>query len=159
MFKDIVRYNITESIGGVPPIEQPWVSQTQVAWPTSPTLAPYTDPYFRGFDNVFPDTWRWKEWNREFQACVTNNNLPSLSLARFMHDHTGNFSTAVAGINTPALQQADNDLSVGLLVQQVASSPYASNTLIFVLGDDSQDGPDHVDAHRTTAYVVGPYVN
>jgi YVTN family beta-propeller protein len=158
MFNDIVRYNIPQSLGGVPPIEQPWVNGTQVAWPTSPTLAPYTDPYFRGFDNVFPDTWRWEEWNREFQAYVANGQLPSLSLVRFMHDHTGNFSTAVAGINTPALQQADNDLSVGLLVQQVANSPYASNTLIFVLEDDSQDGPDHVDAHRSTAYVVGPYV-
>jgi YVTN family beta-propeller protein len=158
MFNDIVRYNIPTSIGGIPPIEQPWVTSTQVAWPTSPSLAPYTDPYFRGFDNVFPDTWRWEEWNREFQTYVTNNNLPSLSLVRFMHDHTGNFSTAVAGLTTPTLQQADNDLSVGLLVQAVANSPYAANTLIFVLEDDSQDGPDHVDAHRSTAYIVGPYV-
>jgi YVTN family beta-propeller protein len=157
-FNDIVRYNIPVSIGGVPLIENPAATSTTVAWPTNPTLAPTIDPYFRGFDNAFPDTWRWEEWNREFQLYVAGNNLPTLSLVRFMHDHTGNFDTAAAGINTPDLQQADNDYAVGKLVETVANSPYASSTLIFVLEDDSQDGPDHVDAHRSTAYVVGPYV-
>ena len=61
-------------------------------------------------------------------------------------------------MNTPELQQADNDYAVGLLVDRVAHSPYKDNTLIFVTEDDSQDGPDHVDSHRSTAYVVGPYV-
>jgi hypothetical protein len=53
---------------------------------------------------------------------------------------------------------ADNDYAVGQLVQKIASSPYRDNTLIFVIEDDAQDGPDHVDAHRSIAYVVGPYV-
>jgi YVTN family beta-propeller protein len=157
-FDDIVRYNIPVSIGGIPNIELPQAAGTQVAWSTNPALAPYTDIYFRGFDNAFPDAWRWEEWNREFQGYVANNNLPNLSFVRFMHDHTGNFSTAAAGVNTPELQQADNDFAVGKLVETVAKSPYAGNTLIFVLEDDSQDGPDHVDAHRSTAYIVGPYV-
>jgi len=74
------------------------------------------------------------------------------------HDHTGSFGSALGGVNTPELQQADNDYAVGLLVQAVAHSPYASNTLIFIIEDDSQDGADHVDSHRSTAYVVGPYV-
>src|ERR1700682_6121842 len=55
-------------------------------------------------------------------------------------------------------QQADDDLAVGLLVQAVSESPYAADTLIIVTEDDCQDGPDHVDSHRATAYVVGPYV-
>jgi hypothetical protein len=70
----------------------------------------------------------------------------------------GSFSQAIDGVNTPETQQADNDYAVGLLVQKVAQSRYAGDTLIFVIEDDSQDGPDHVDAHRSTAYVAGPYV-
>jgi len=65
---------------------------------------------------------------------------------------------AIDGVNTPELQQADNDYAVGRLVDKVAQSPYKSNTLIFVVEDDAQDGADHVDAHRTTAYIVGPFV-
>ena len=163
---DLTRYNIPVIVGGVPLIENPYASGTQVAWSSNPTLAPYTDIYFRGFDNSFPDTWRWEEWNREFQLYVAGNNLPSLSLVRFMHDHTGNFcpkpytasSCPAAGLNTPELQTADNDYAVGKLIEAVANSQYAANTLIMVLEDDAQAGEDHVDAHRSTAYIVGPYV-
>jgi hypothetical protein len=81
-----------------------------------------------------------------------------LSLVRLSHDHTGSFATALAGVNTPETQQADDDFAVGRLVETVAHSPYAANTLIIIAEDDSQDGPDHVDSHRATAYVVGPYV-
>ncbi|HTZ71266.1 MAG TPA: bifunctional YncE family protein/alkaline phosphatase family protein, partial [Acetobacteraceae bacterium] len=166
MLIDLVRYNIPVAIGGIPLIEYPYGSGTQVAWPANPTLAPYTDIYYRGFDNAFPDTWRLEEWTREFQLFVANGNLPNLSLVRLMHDHTGNFcpkpydspSCPAAHLYTPELQQADNDYAVGKLVQTVAASPYAGNTLIFVLEDDAQAGPDHVDAHRSTAYIVGPYV-
>ncbi len=70
----------------------------------------------------------------------------------------GEFATAISKVNTPEAQQADNDYAVGRLIARVAHSPFKNNTLIFVIEDDSQDGPDHVDAHRTTAYVVGPFV-
>jgi DNA-binding beta-propeller fold protein YncE len=76
-----------------------------------------------------------------------------------MHDHTGNYNTPIDGVNTPELQQADNDYAVGLLVATVANSKkYSSNTLIFVIEDDAQNGGDHVNAHRTIAFIVGPYV-
>jgi len=75
-----------------------------------------------------------------------------------MEDHMGSFGTAIDGVNTPETQQADDDYAVGLVVDRVAHSRYAKDTLIFVLEDDAQDGPDHVDAHRSTGYVVGPYV-
>jgi hypothetical protein len=75
-----------------------------------------------------------------------------------MHDHMGNFDTAIDGVDTSQTQQADNDYAVSLIVQEVASSPYAKDTLIFVLEDDSQDGPDHVDSPRSTGYIAGPYV-
>ena len=116
------------------------------------------DPYFRGYDQNYPDLWRFNEWNREFQQFVANGQLPAFEMVRLSHDHTGSFGSALGGVNTPELQQADDDYSVGKLVETVAHSPYASNTVIFVVEDDCQDGPDHVDSHRSTTYVVGPYV-
>ncbi len=119
----------------------------------------YYDPYFRAYDQAYPDYWRFNEWNREFQQFVANGNLPSLEMIRGLsHDHTGSFTSALGGVNTPELQQADNDYAVGLLVQAVANSPYAKDTLIIIIEDDSQDGADHVDSHRSTTYFVGPYV-
>jgi YVTN family beta-propeller protein len=119
----------------------------------------FYDPYFRAYDQVYPDYWRFNEWNREFQQFVANGNLPSLSMIRGLsHDHTGSFGSALGGVNTPELQQADNDYAVGLLVQAVAHSPYAKDTLIIVIEDDCQDGADHVDSHRSTTYFIGPYV-
>jgi Phosphoesterase family len=107
---------------------------------------------------VFPDFYRETEWEREFGGYVSNNQLPSLELVRFMHDHTGNFTTALNEVNTVELQQADNDYAVGALVEALAKSPYADDTLVFVLEDDAQDGADHVDAHRSIFFVAGPYV-
>src|SRR5258706_1216011 len=119
----------------------------------------FYDPYFRAYDQVYPDFWRFNEWNREFQQFDANGNLPALEMIRGLsHDHTGSFSSALGGVNTPELQQADNDYAVGLLAQTVANSPYAKDTLIIIIEDDSQDGADHVDSHRATTYVVGPYV-
>src|SRR5215471_12415547 len=139
-------------------MRDPASTQTQVAFPAEPALLSLTDPYFRGFDNQLPDYYRYTEWAREFDQQVQTNSFPAFETVRFMHDHTGNFDTAIDGVNTPELQQADNDYAVGLLVQKIANSPYAANTLIFVLEDDAQDGPDHIDAHRSTAYVAGAYV-
>jgi DNA-binding beta-propeller fold protein YncE len=119
----------------------------------------FYDPYFRAYDQAYPDVWRYNEWNREFQQFVANGNLPSLEMIRGLsHDHTGSFGSALGGVNTPELQQADNDYAVGLLVQTVAQSPYAKDTLIIIIEDDSQDGADHVNSHRATTYFVGPYV-
>jgi DNA-binding beta-propeller fold protein YncE len=119
----------------------------------------FYDPYFRAYDQAYPDVWRFNEWNREFQQFVANGNLPSLEMIRGLsHDHTGSFGSALGGVNTPEIQQADNDYAVGLLVQAVAHSPYASDTLIAIIEDDCQDGADHIDSHRATTYFVGPYV-
>jgi hypothetical protein len=140
------------------PISDPFAAgEVQVA-SLAPELMPFTDVYYRGYDNNYPDLWRYQEWKREFDQFVTRGNLPNLSLVRLSHDHMGNFGTALAGINTPETQQADNDLAVGLLVQAVANSPYADNTLILVTEDDCQDGPDHLDSHRATTFVAGAHV-
>jgi YVTN family beta-propeller protein len=117
-----------------------------------------TDVYFRGYDQAYPDMWRYAEWKREFDMYVVNGKLPSLSLVRISHDHMGSFDSALAGVNTPETQQADNDLALGKIVEAVANSPYWEDTLIISIQDDCQDGPDHVDSHRTTTYMAGPYV-
>jgi YVTN family beta-propeller protein len=140
------------------PVSDPFAAGVVQVAPLKPSLAPLTDVYFRGYDQVYPDLWRFNEWKREFDQFVAGGNLPSLSLVRFSHDHMGSFSTALGGVNTPETQQADDDLTIGRLLQTVAESPYGKDTLIIVTEDDCQDGPDHVDSHRATAYVVGPYV-
>jgi YVTN family beta-propeller protein len=157
-FEDLVRYQAPPQLGGIAPLRDPASSNTQVAFPAEPTLLTRTDLFFRGFDNQLPDFYRYTEWAREFDAQVKTNSFPAFELVRFMNDHTGAFGTAIDGVNTPELQQADNDYAVALLIEKVAHSPYRANTLIFVLEDDAQDGPDHIDAHRSTAYVAGPYV-
>jgi DNA-binding beta-propeller fold protein YncE len=155
-FVDGTRYS-TQNYS-IPPLRYPFSTGTRVAYPLSVSLTPYTDPFFRGFDNTLPDYYRFKEWEREFDTNYAQSGLPSLSLVRFMHDHTGNYDTAIDGVNTPETQVADNDYAVGLLIQKIAGSVYADNTLIFVVEDDAQDGGDHVDSHRSTAFVAGAYV-
>ena len=136
----------------------PAALKLRVAYTTKKELASVTDPYFRGFDNQFADYWRYQEWNREFTDYENKNALPRFETVRFMHDHTGDFATAADGVNTPETQVADNDYAVGLLIDRVAHSRFATDTLIFVIEDDAQDGPDHVDAHRSVAFIAGPYV-
>ncbi len=171
-FLDLARYFIPPSIPAFlpptlrdpfAPVGTPFTSgasgtPVQVAFATKGALQNITDPYFRGFDMKFPDFWRFKEWEREFDLYVKNHNLPSLELVRLPHDHFGNFGSAIDGVNTPNTQMADNDYAVGRLVQKVSNSIYRDSTVIFVLEDDSQDGPDHVDAHRSNLYIAGAHV-
>jgi len=159
-FIDLARYSLPAQYAQyqIPLLLDPSATQTRVSYPANAVLNQYTDPYFRGYDNAFPDFYRVKEWARELDTKYKNGGLPNLSLVRVMHDHTGAFSTAILGVNTPEIQVADNDYAVGLIAQKIANSIYKDSTLIFVIEDDSQDGGDHVDAHRSIAYVIGPYV-
>ncbi len=154
---DLTRFD-AKAPDPVPLDRDPFASKARVAFPSEASLDARTDPYFRGFDVRFPDFWREREWQREFELQVQHHDMPALSLVRLMEDHMGGFKDAVDGVNTPSRQVADNDYAVGELVQAVAHSPYADSTLIFIIEDDAQDGPDHVDAHRSTAFVIGPYV-
>ena len=142
--------NLTDPCGQKPKV--------QVAFPAAVSLLKRTDFCFRGFDQSFPDFFRYKEWSREFDGYVKHNNLPAFELVRFNHDHFGSFGSASFGVNTPELQMADDDYAVGLLVDKIAHSPYASNTLIFVIEDDPQDGADHVSGQRSVGFILGPYV-
>jgi DNA-binding beta-propeller fold protein YncE len=158
-FANLAHYSATPEGGPpVPLLHDPAAAGVRVAFPANPRLQEITDPYFRSFDMRFADYWRFKEWEREFDDFVKHDNLPNLELLRLPHDHFGNFDKAEDGVNTVETMMADNDYAVGLVMEKVAHSKYAKDTLIFVIEDDAQNGPDHVDAHRSIALVVGPYV-
>jgi DNA-binding beta-propeller fold protein YncE len=160
-YGDVSRYDATSykaQDGLIPLSRDPFADRLQVFFPTKASLAPHTDIYFRGFDMAFPDFWRLKEWQREFAQQVASGDMPNLTLLRLPHDHFGLFGTAIDGVDTVEAQMADNDYAIGEVVHAIASSPFAADTLIFIVEDDAQNGADHVDAHRSIAFVVGPYV-
>jgi len=80
--------------------------------------------------------------------------LPQLQILRLPNDHT--VGTRV-GKPTPTAMVADNDLALGMVVEAVSASKFWKETAIFVLEDDAQNGPDHVDAHRSPGFVISPY--
>jgi hypothetical protein len=157
-YGDLVLYDAKAGAQRTPREREPWKTGLSVFVSDKKSLMAISDPYFRGFDQGFPDYWRFKEWEREFDGFVAAGAAPDLMLVRLPHDHTGDFAEGIDGVNTVETELADNDYAVGLLVQKVAHSPFAKDTLIFVIEDDAQDGPDHVDAHRSIAFIAGPYV-
>jgi len=157
-YGDLARYEPSAGPNQIPLERDPYGKRLQVFFPTKSALRPYTDLYFRGFDQAFPDYWRFKEWEREFNQFETTGAAPNLMLLRLPHDHFGAFDRGIDGIGSVETEIADNDYAVGLVVQKVAASRFAADTLIFVIEDDAQDGPDHVNAHRSLALIVGPYV-
>ncbi len=134
---------------------------------TDPRLEAHTDPAYRSFDLQCPDSpgsfaprsrscgrSRFQEWKREFAGYVRRGDLPTVELVRLPNDHT---AATVPGLPTPTAYVADNDWALGRLVDAVSHSPYWPTTAILVTEDDAQDGPDHVDAHRTVSQVISPY--
>ncbi|GAC1310389.1 MAG: alkaline phosphatase family protein [Vulcanimicrobiaceae bacterium] len=155
-FVDLAYYGQGTPLS-IPLTRHPFDSKTLQSVSAKVALRDKTDIYFRGYDNAYPDRFRYEEWKREFDGFVKDKNLPSLSLVRLMHDHFGAFGNAIEGLNTPQLQMADNDYALGSLVEAVSSSPYWADTAIFVIEDDAQDGPDHIDSHRSLGYVISAY--
>ena len=99
----------------------------------------------------------WLEEFRSFAAersAGTADRLPNLSVLRLSNDHTDGIG---ARRPTPQFYVADNDYALGLLVEAVSNSPYWKDTAIVVVEDDAQDGPDHVDAHRSVALLISAY--
>ena len=111
------------------------------------------DPRFRGYSRI-------SNWLTEFRGYVEGqrnggtDSFPAFNIVYLPNDHTDGFRPRMP---TPQFYVADNDYALGLLVQEVSSSPYWKDTAIFVLEDDAQNGPDHVDAHRSPALVISAY--
>ncbi len=120
-----------------------------------PVLEGHLCPYYSSYSLNIRDTTRFYQWRREFDSLVAANALPQFNSMRFGNDHTEGLRT---GRPSPFAHAADNDLAVGLFLEYLSKSPVWKESAVFIVEDDAQNGPDHVDAHRTTAYVAGPFV-
>jgi YVTN family beta-propeller protein len=121
---------------------------------TVPGLEGRVSPTYPPYDTSIPDMERIDRWLEEFREYEKNGELPRLSIVRLGNDHTAGTRP---GAITPRSMVADNDLALGRLVEAVSRSRYWKESAIFVLEDDAQNGPDHVDAHRSIALVVSPF--
>jgi DNA-binding beta-propeller fold protein YncE/phospholipase C len=129
-------------------------SGPQVAKVRDPQLAPYTNMNYRGFDLNYQDVEREKVFAAELKQWEAAGKMPDFTTVRLPNDHT---SGVAPGKYSPKAAAADNDLAVGRLVDAVSHSRFWASTAIFILEDDAQNGPDHVDSHRSPAYIVSPY--
>lgn len=123
--------------------------------PNIPVLKDHFCPYFTGYNNAVMDTMRYNQWKRDFDSLLAINSVPQFNSVRFSNDHTEGLRL---GRPTPYAHVADNDLAVGMFVEYLSKSPIWKETAIFILEDDAQNGADHVDAHRSIAFVAGGFV-
>jgi YVTN family beta-propeller protein len=119
-----------------------------------PFLAANTNRDFPGFDLSIPDQRRADVWITELKQFVARGAMPRLEIVRLPNDHTAG---GAAGQPTPKAFMADNDLALGRMIEALSRTPFWKNTVVFVLEDDSQNGPDHVDSHRSPVLVISPY--
>jgi YVTN family beta-propeller protein len=122
---------------------------------TVPGLEGKVHPNYMPYDLGIPDNKRVDVWLEEFKRFEQSGELPRLNIIRLGNDHT-------AGTNvrypTPRAMVAENDLALGRIVEAISSSRFWKESAIFVLEDDAQAGPDHVDTHRSVALVASPFV-
>jgi hypothetical protein len=120
-----------------------------------PVLAKVTNRFYRGFDMAYPDVERAKVFLKELSEYEQKGEMPRLITMRLGNDHT--YGTQ-AGQTAPLSCVADNDYALGMIVEAVSKSRFWGSTAIFVLEDDAQNGADHVDSHRSPAFVISPFV-
>jgi YVTN family beta-propeller protein len=123
-----------------------------------PTLQVLKNNYCKTFTywvQSVRDTIRFRQWRHDFDSLLAKNAVPAFSSIRFINDHTEGLSLNKP---TPFAHTADNDLAVGMFVDYLSHSPLWKESLILIVEDDAQNGPDHVDAHRSTAYIAGGYI-
>ncbi len=118
-------------------------------------LKGHVDQAYPGFDLDFMDIKREKIWEHDFDSLVVANAVPQFQTIRLPNDHTYG---ARLGKRTPDAYAADNDLALGRLIDHLSHSKIWKSSAVFILEDDAQNGPDHVDAHRSIALVISPYV-
>ncbi len=123
--------------------------------PNIPVLKDHYCRYFTGWDQKIRDTTRYSQWKQDFDSLLSTGSLPQLNTLRFINDHTEGLKK---GKPTPFAAVADNDLATGLFVDHLSHSKIWNESVIFIVEDDAQNGPDHVDAHRSTIYIAGGLV-
>ncbi len=123
--------------------------------PTIAVLKNHFCRYYTGWDLGVRDTSRFYQWKKDFDSLVAVNALPHFNTMRFGNDHTEGMRK---GKPTPFAHVADNDLAVGMFIEYLSKSPVWKESVVFILEDDAQNGPDHVDAHRSPAYIAGGYI-
>ncbi|HLY19716.1 MAG TPA: bifunctional YncE family protein/alkaline phosphatase family protein [Bryobacteraceae bacterium] len=128
---------------------------TQIELVRDPVLNHVTNRLYRNFDLDYPDVERVKVFLNDLTDFEKSGAMPRLIFMRLGNDHTHGTQ---GGKLTPFSMVADNDYALGTLVEAVSKSRFWSSTAIFVLEDDAQNGPDHVDSHRSPAYLISPYV-
>jgi DNA-binding beta-propeller fold protein YncE len=111
-------------------------------------------PAYPGFDLKVSDQVRADAWIAEFDRFVRDGEMPRLEVLHLPSDHTAGGS---AGLRTPRAFMADNDLALGRIVEALSKSPFWRDTVVFVLEDDAQDGPDHIDSHRSVFFAISAY--
>jgi hypothetical protein len=145
--------------GRVPGERHPYAKRVVEFQESKPSLMPLTDLYFHyQWDFSYPDFWRVDEWRREFHQYSTEESAPNLMLMWLCQDVGEWAKETLDGVQPPYGTMADNDYAFGEVVAEVASSNLAKDTLILSLEDSSRDGSDHLDAHRSTMFIAGPYV-
>jgi YVTN family beta-propeller protein len=125
-----------------------------LAEPALPILVGHIDPYYSAWDMEYPDVKRAERFIAELHRFEREGGMPRLQVMRLGNDHT---SGTKVGARTPTAMVADNDRALGLIVEAVSRSKFWGETAIFVLEDDAQNGPDHVDAHRMPAFAISPW--
>lgn len=121
-----------------------------------PALAKVTNRKYRTFDLDYPDVERAKTFIEDFSQLEAAGALPKLMIMRLGNDHT---SGTAAGKISPLAAMADNDYALGMIVDAISHSKAWATTAIFVVEDDAQNGADHVDSHRSPAFVISPYTH
>ena len=119
-----------------------------------PALEGRIDPLFRSFDMRYSDLKRADRFIAELERFDREGEMPRLQIVRLPNDHTSGTSP---GLPTPTAYMAENDLAFGRIVEALSRSRFWPTLAIFVVEDDAQNGADHIDAHRTIAYVISPY--
>jgi hypothetical protein len=123
--------------------------------PNIPAIKDHFCPDYSSFNQDVMDTTRFQAWKRDFDRLLALNQVPQFNSMQFPNDHT---EGQRLGKKTPFAYVADNDYAIGLFIEHLSKSPIWKETAVFIVEDDAQNGPDHVDAHRTTAYLAGGFV-
>jgi DNA-binding beta-propeller fold protein YncE len=137
-------------------MKEPAADGTQIEAVRDTVLAKVTNMKYRSFDLDYPDVKRAQTFLADLAEFENTGNMPALMLMRLGNDHTSGTSP---GKIAPLSSFADNDYALGMLVEGLSKSKFWKSTAIFVLEDDAQNGPDHIDSHRSAAFIISPYTH